>query len=96
MPGRDGTPLTHFLAWIVVTLLILALATPSLIRKSPTPAPTDYQPLVVWLSLNAFFAVAAAAHQLWVASGFIAVIAAVAAVFAVRGNTAEPFMIYDL
>jgi uncharacterized membrane protein len=85
MPEWYGTPLTHLLAWIVVTLLILALATPSLIRKSPAQAPPDYQPLAVWMSLNTFFAVAAAAHQLWLASGLIAVVAAVAAVFAVRG-----------
>ena len=85
VPEWYGTPLTNFLAWIVVTLLILALATPSLIRKSPTKAPPDYQPLVVWLSLNTLFAVAAAAHQLWAASGLIGAVAAVAAVFAVRG-----------
>lgn len=80
-----GTPPTNFLAWAVIALLILAFATPSMIRKSPTKTPADYQPLVVWLGLNLLFASGAAAHQLWTAAAVIAAMAGVTAIFAVRG-----------
>ena len=79
-------PWVNFFGWAVTTLLILALATPSLIIKKPGPQPPpDYLPLVIWLLLNFLFATGAAVHQLWPAVGLISLISLVVTLFAVRG-----------
>jgi len=80
------TPWINFVGWAFTTLLILAVATPSLINKKPVqqPAP-DYFPLAVWLLMNLLFATGAAAHQLWPALGLISIISIAVAVFAIRG-----------
>jgi uncharacterized membrane protein len=80
-------PLTNSLGWLVVSLLILAFATPPLINKQTRSrkVPPDFHPLAVWLAGLALFATSAVVHQVWAAAGFCAVIAVVTTVFALRG-----------
>jgi uncharacterized membrane protein len=82
----QGTPLLNFFGWLFVSLLILAFATPSFIRKQPgqSSAP-DYHPLAVWLGAFLLFAVGSAKAGLWPAVGSDVAIAAVTSVFAIRG-----------
>ncbi|HEY5040609.1 MAG TPA: carotenoid biosynthesis protein [Verrucomicrobiae bacterium] len=81
-----ATPL-NFLGWAVVSLLILAFATPALIKKQPSQRNTpDYHPLAVWLGALILFAVGSARAGLWWPVGVDTAIAAVTAVFAVRGG----------
>lgn len=82
-----GVPLTNSLGWLVVTLLMLAFATPALIKKQSQSrkVPPDYHPLIVWELGLALFATGAIKHSLWVAAGFCIVTGVVAAIAAIRG-----------
>ncbi|HKI70317.1 MAG TPA: hypothetical protein VKA67_12050, partial [Verrucomicrobiae bacterium] len=66
-------------------LFMLAFATPILINKKPSKRPPDYQPLVIWVLLNALFALGAGRHQLWLAVGLCTASAIVVAIAAIRG-----------
>jgi uncharacterized membrane protein len=80
-----ATPL-NFLGWAVVSLLILAFATPALIKKQPGSRSTpDYHPLAMWLGALVLFAAGSVRAGLWWPVGVDAAIAVVTAVFAVRG-----------
>ena len=81
-----GATLLNFIGWIFVTLLIMMIATPSLIRKQPgsQPAP-DYHPLILWLGALLLFGGGCAMSHLWVPVAVDAVIAGVTTVLAVRG-----------
>lgn len=81
-----SAPLSDFPAWGVITLFILAFATPWLLNKKPVKFPPDYSPLVMWLLLNGLFLAGAAAHQLWIAAGVILAQNAVVAAYAIRGG----------
>ncbi len=82
----QGAPLSDSVGWFVVTLLILAFATPVMINKqlSKRSAP-DFLPLAVWLGAILLFATGAALHGLWLAAGVDVIIFSTAAVFAIRG-----------
>jgi len=81
-----GAPLTDFLGWAFLSLLILAFVTPALIRKQLSRrSPPDFQPLAVWLGGIVLFGVGSAMHGLWPAVMADTVIFAAAAVFAIRG-----------
>jgi putative membrane protein len=80
-----GAPVTNFIGWTVTALLIMAFVTPTLTKKKPAKAPSDYTPLVIWVSLNALFIIAASAHQLWLAAGFSALVSVAVIIFTVRG-----------
>jgi uncharacterized membrane protein len=82
-----GAPLINSVGWFVVTLLILAFATPVLINKqlSKRSAP-DFHPLTIWLGGILLFALAATLDGLWAATAADAAIGIVTAVFAVRGG----------
>jgi uncharacterized membrane protein len=84
---EHGAPLSNFVGWFVVTLLILAFATPAMINKqlSKRSAP-DFHPLAVWLGAILLFAIGAAMQGLWLAFAADMLIAATAAVFAIRGG----------
>lgn len=57
---HGASPLS-FLGWAFVTLLILAIIMPYLIRKQPgSPSAPDFAPLALWLGALALFAVNAA------------------------------------
>jgi hypothetical protein len=82
----EGAPLTAALGWVFVTVLILAFATPVLIKKQPGQrAPSDYHPLVLWAGGMVLFAVVAGRQGLWGAVGLDAVAGAAATVAAIRG-----------
>ena len=83
----QGAPISNSVGWFVVTLLMLAFATPVLINKhlSKRSAP-DFHPLAVWLGGILLFAVAAALDGLWAATAVDATIGIVTAFFAVRGG----------
>jgi hypothetical protein len=69
----------------VTALAALSFSIPWLINKQPVKQPMDYQPLVLWLVVNAWLITGNALHQLWpaVAAGLVG--NAVVAAFTVRG-----------
>jgi hypothetical protein len=82
---QGATPL-NFLGWAFVSLLILAFASPSLIRKQPASSKKpDLHPLMLWLGALLGFATSSASAGLWWPVGVDAAIAAVTAWFAIRG-----------
>lgn len=82
----QGAPLSNFLGWPVVTLFILAFATPLLIKKQPgqRSAP-DYHPLILWVGALVLFAVAAGRHGLWAPAVMDGVLIVTVLVPAIRG-----------
>lgn len=82
-----GAPLVDFLAWALVTLLVLVFVTPALINKQPRKKGSrTFHPLAVWLGGILLFAVACAQRGFWPAVAADATIGIVIAVFAVRGG----------
>jgi uncharacterized membrane protein len=81
----QGTPPSNFLGWLVASLLILAIVTPTLLNKSHRKFPPDYHPLMVWILLSLLFVTGELKHHLWVAATFLIVTSAVAASMAIRG-----------
>jgi len=82
----DGAPALDFLAWGLVTVLILLFITPALINKRPRSRWTpDYHPLCMWLGGVLFFGAACAAHGIWLAVLADAVIIAAVTTFTLRG-----------
>ena len=81
-----GASPLNFFGWAFVSLLILAFATPSLIKKQPgSPSAPDLHPLIVWLGALLLFAAGAAGAGLWWSVGVDTAIAVVTTVFAIRG-----------
>jgi len=82
----QGAPLSNSVGWFIITLLILAFVTPTLINKqlSKRSAP-DFHPFIVWLGAMLLFATGAAMHGLWLAAATDTVISTVAAVMVIRG-----------
>jgi uncharacterized membrane protein len=82
----QGGPLSNSVGWFIVTLLVLAFATPALINKqlSKRSAP-DFHPLAIWLGAILLFATGTAMHGLWPAVVADAIILAVVTGFALRG-----------
>lgn len=85
MTPQSG-PVSNSVGWLVVTLLILAFATPAMINKqlSKRSAP-DFQPPVVWLGAIVLFAAGAVMHGFWLAAAVDVVILTVVAIFTIRG-----------
>lgn len=82
----QGAPLFNFLAWGLVTLLILLFVTPVLIIKKPrSKRGADLHPLFLWLGAMALFGTGCAVNGLWPAMIADAVIGIGTAVFAIRG-----------
>lgn len=82
-----GMPLINCFGWALVSLLMLAFATPFLINRSSRSRkmPPDYQPLIFWTLALALFGTGAALQQLWSATILCTVTAVISIVFAVRG-----------
>jgi uncharacterized membrane protein len=82
-------PELHYVIWFGSSLLILALATPALIRKKPGAPPISARPLLLWFMLNVLFGVGGLAEKLWLTAG-VSVLAAVAvAVCGIKRATDE-------
>jgi uncharacterized membrane protein len=82
-----GTPLSNFLGWLVAIILILAFATPALMKKKPAKSKStlDSHPLIVWISLNLLFIAGSLTQHLSLAA-LVSGIACIAVIpFAVRG-----------
>jgi uncharacterized membrane protein len=82
-----GTPLSNFLGWLVTIILILAFATPALMKKKPAKSKStlDSHPLIVWISLNLLFIAGSLTHHLSLAA-LVSGTACIAVIpFAVRG-----------
>lgn len=80
-----GAPLSNFLGWLVTTLVILAFATPALMKKKPARSPRNHDPLIVWISVNILF-IAASLSQHMLPAAVVSALACIAViVFAVRG-----------
>jgi uncharacterized membrane protein len=80
-----GTPVSNFLGWPVTTVLILAFATPSLMKKKPAKSGGHYGSLIVWTGLNLIFIAAAVSQHFWLAAIVSGAACVVAVSFAVRG-----------
>jgi uncharacterized membrane protein len=82
----QGAPLINSVGWFLVTVLMLAFATPVLINKqlSKRSAP-DFHPLAVWLGGILIFGVGAAINELWLAFATDLIVVATVTVFAIRG-----------
>jgi len=85
-PTPHGAPISNSVGWFIVTVLMLAFATPALINKqlSKRSAP-DFHPLAVWLGGILLFGVSAAMNGFWPCVVADAVIGIATTVFAVRG-----------
>jgi hypothetical protein len=79
------TPWVNFIGWAATTLVILGFVTPSLINKKPVKHPPEYWPLTLWVLLNALFAAAAIANQLWLAAVVVGLTNIAVTIFAVKG-----------
>jgi uncharacterized membrane protein len=83
----QGAPLANFLSWGFVTLLILAFATPALVKKRPGQRSSpDFFPLGIWLGAILIFGIAAGMNGLWPAVALDAAIGVITAIFAIRGG----------
>jgi len=84
----QGAPLSNFLGWLVVSLLIVVFIAPSLINKQPGKGNSpDFHPFAIWLGAILFFGIACAQHGLLSAAMADGIVAAVITVFAIRGGT---------
>lgn len=82
----QGASVMNFLAWALITVLILLFVTPALIVKKPrTKSGPDFHPLCLWLGAMILFGTGCATNGLWLAVTVDTVIGIGAGVFAVRG-----------
>jgi len=84
----QGTPLSNFLAWAAVSVLISVVVAPALINKQPGKrnAP-DFHPFAVWLSAVLVFGAGCAQTGLLTAAVADGILVAVVTLFAIRGGT---------
>jgi putative membrane protein len=84
----QGAPLSNFLGWLIVSLLIAVFIAPSLINKQPGKRNSpDFHPFAIWLGAILFFGIACAQHGILSAAMMDGIVAAVTTVFAIRGGT---------
>jgi putative membrane protein len=84
----QGVPLSNFLGWLVVSLLIVAFIAPVLINKQPRKRHSrDFYPFIVWVGAILFFSVACAQHGLLPAAIVNGILAVIVTMFAIRGGT---------
>lgn len=84
----QGVPVSNFLAWAAVSVLLAVVIAPALINKQPGKRNTpDFHPFAVWLGAVLFFGTACAQCGLLSAAVADGVLAAVVTVAAVRGGT---------
>lgn len=82
----QGAPVINFLAWGLITALILLFTAPALIVKKPrSRRGPDYHPLCVWLGALVLFGISCGTRGIWPPIVADAIIGIVVAVFAIRG-----------
>ena len=82
---HGASPLS-FLGWTFVSLLILAIIMPYLIRKQPgNPSTPDWSPLALWIGAMVLFTVNTAQAGLWAAVTLNIILAGAAGIFSWRG-----------
>jgi uncharacterized membrane protein len=84
----QGVPVSNFLAWAAVSVLLAVVIAPALINKQPGKrnAP-DFHPFAVWLGAILLFGTACAQNGLLSAAVADGVLAAIVTVFSIRGGT---------
>lgn len=80
-----GAPLSDFLGWLVTALLILAFATPSMMKRKPSKSTPEFQSLTIWVLLNLLFTAGALSEHLPPAAILSGATCAVVIAFAIRG-----------
>ena len=84
----QGVPLSNFLGWLVVSLLIVVFIAPILINKQPRKRHSrDFYPFTVWVGAIFLFGIACAQHGLLSAAMVNGIVAVIVTVFAIRGGT---------
>ena len=84
----QGVPLSNFLGWLIVSLLIVVFIAPTLINKQPRKRHShDFHSFTIWVSAIFLFGIACAQHGLLSAAIVNGILAAVVTVFAIRGGT---------
>jgi uncharacterized membrane protein len=84
----QGTPLSNFLAWAAMSVLISVVIAPALINKQPGKRNTpDFHPFAVWLGAILLFGAGCAQNGLLSAAVADGILAAAVTVFAIRGGT---------
>lgn len=80
-------PVTNLVGWILVSLLILAFATPCFMDKRTRQRrrKPGYHPLIVWLLCVLLFGIGAGATGLWLGAGFAGALVIAVAMLALRG-----------
>jgi putative membrane protein len=82
----QGASFVNFLAWALISVLILLLVTPVLIVKKPRQkSGPDFHPLGLWLGAILLFGTGCAVTGLWTPVVADAVVGIGVAVFAIRG-----------
>ena len=82
----QGASPMNFLAWGLVAVLALFLATPVLIPKRPRQKTgPDFHPLCVWLGCLMLFGIGCAVNRVWPPVLVDAVMGVLVAIFAIRG-----------
>ncbi|HMP83614.1 MAG TPA: carotenoid biosynthesis protein [Verrucomicrobiota bacterium] len=81
-----GVPVTVFLCWALMTLLIMAFITPPLInKKTSRQSAPDFHPLAAWLVLGVLFGIGAATERMASAVVYCVLTTLLVGVFAMRG-----------
>ncbi len=84
----QGTPVSDFLAWAAVSVLISVVIAPALINKQPGKRNTpDFHPFAIWLGAILLFAAGCAQNGLLSAAVADGILAAIVTLFAIRGGT---------
>jgi uncharacterized membrane protein len=82
----QGAPVINFLAWALITVLILLFVTPAMIIKKPrSKTGPDFYPLCLWLGALILFGTGSAVNAIWPPVFVDAGIGIGVAVFAIRG-----------
>lgn len=84
----DGVPVSNFLGWAAMSVLIALVIAPALINKQPGKRNTpDFHPFAIWLGLVLLFGTGCALRGMLDAAVADGIWAAIVTVFAIRGGT---------
>lgn len=84
----ENVPVSNFLGWAAVSVLIALVIAPALINKQPGKRNTpDFHPFAIWLGAILLFSAGCAQNGLLPAAVADGILAAIVTVFAIRGGT---------